>query len=67
MGSIRGNDTERAHMSELMEQSIQKVKQLPEQDQESIASIILQEIESEHRWESCSPVPTRPTSSRGCG
>jgi len=38
-------------MSHLMEQAIQKIKQLPEQDQESIASIILQEIESEHRWE----------------
>ena len=38
-------------MSQRIEQAIQKVKQLPEQDQESIASIILQEIESEHRWE----------------
>jgi len=38
-------------MSELMEKAIQKVKQLPEHDQESIAWIILQEIESEHRWE----------------
>jgi hypothetical protein len=38
-------------MSQLMELAIQKVKQLPEEDQESIASIILQEIESEHRWE----------------
>lgn len=38
-------------MSELMEKAIQKFKQLPEQDQESIASIILQEIDSEHRWE----------------
>jgi hypothetical protein len=37
-------------MSELMEKAIQKVKQLPEPDQESIASIILQEIDSEHRW-----------------
>ena len=38
-------------MSDLMEQAIQKLNQLPEQDQESIASIILQEIESEHRWD----------------
>ena len=38
-------------MSQLMELAIQKVKQLPEEDQESIASIILQEIESEHRWD----------------
>ena len=42
---------ERDQMSRLMEQAIQKLKQLPEQDQESIASIILQEIESESRWE----------------
>ncbi len=38
-------------MSKLIEQAFQKVRQLPEHDQESIASIILQEIESEHRWE----------------
>ena len=38
-------------MSQLIEQAIQKVKQLPEHDQVSIASIILQEIDSEHRWE----------------
>ena len=38
-------------MSTLMDQAIQKVKELPEQDQESIASIILQEIEAEHRWD----------------
>jgi hypothetical protein len=38
-------------MSRLMEQAIQELKQLPEEDQESIASIILQEIDSERRWE----------------
>ena len=38
-------------MSQLMELAIQQVKQLSEENQESIASIILQEIESEHRWE----------------
>jgi hypothetical protein len=37
-------------MSELMEQAFQKARQLPEGDQEAIASIILQEIESEQRW-----------------
>lgn len=37
-------------MSQRMEQAIQKVKQFPKQDQESIAAIILQEIESEQRW-----------------
>jgi hypothetical protein len=41
----------RGDMSPLMEQAIDKLKQLPEDDQESIASIILQEIESESRWE----------------
>jgi hypothetical protein len=39
------------HMSQLMEQAIQRARQLPEQDQESIASIILQEIEAERRWD----------------
>jgi hypothetical protein len=34
-----------------MEQAIEKARQLPEEDQEAIASIILQEIESERRWE----------------
>lgn len=38
-------------MSQLMEQAIQKARELPERDQEAIASIILQEIESEHQWE----------------
>jgi len=37
-------------MSQLMEQAIQKARQLPEGDQEAIGSIILQEIESERRW-----------------
>jgi hypothetical protein len=38
-------------MSKLMDQAFHKAKELPEQDQESIASIILQEIEPEHRWD----------------
>lgn len=38
-------------MSHLMERAIQKARQLPEHDQEAIASIILQEIESEQRWD----------------
>jgi predicted secreted Zn-dependent protease len=38
-------------VSRLMEQALQELKQLPEQDQDSIASIILQEIESQRRWE----------------
>jgi hypothetical protein len=37
-------------MSHLMEQAYQKVRELPEPDQEAIASIILHEIESEDRW-----------------
>jgi hypothetical protein len=37
-------------MSQLMEQAFQKAMQLPEGDQDAIASIILQEIESEQRW-----------------
>ena len=38
-------------MSELMEEAFLKARQLPESDQEAIASIILQEIEAERRWE----------------
>jgi len=38
-------------MSELMEQAFQQAKQLPEADQEAIAAIILQEIESDGRWD----------------
>ena len=37
-------------MSQLMEQALEKARQLPEHDQEAIAAIILQEIESERRW-----------------
>ncbi len=38
-------------MSPLMEQAIAAAEQLPEADQEAIASIILQEIESDRRWD----------------
>jgi hypothetical protein len=38
-------------MTQLIEQAIAKVRQLPEQDQDAIASIILHELESEQRWE----------------
>ena len=37
-------------MSQLMDQAFRKAKQLSESEQEAIASIILQEIESEDRW-----------------
>ena len=37
-------------MSQLMEQAIEKARQLPEADQEALASIMLEEIESEQRW-----------------
>ncbi|MFO0959711.1 MAG: hypothetical protein U0800_20120 [Isosphaeraceae bacterium] len=38
-------------MSRLMEQAIQRVKELPETDQDALASILLQEIEAERRWD----------------
>lgn len=38
-------------MSQPMEQAFEKARQLPEHDQEAIASLILQEIESERRWD----------------
>ena len=37
-------------MSQLMKRAFQEASRLPEEDQEAIASIILQEIESERRW-----------------
>ena len=37
-------------MTRLLEQAIAQAQQLPEEDQEAIASIILREIESERRW-----------------
>jgi DNA phosphorothioation-dependent restriction protein DptG len=46
-------------MCQLMERAFEKARQLPEHDQESIASIILQEIESEQRWDD---LFTRPES-----
>jgi hypothetical protein len=38
-------------MSKIVEQMFQKIVQLPLSDQEAIASIVLQEIESEQRWD----------------
>ncbi len=38
-------------MSRIVEQMFQKIVQLPESDQEAIAAIVLQEIESEQRWD----------------
>ncbi len=38
-------------MSQLMEQAILKARQLPEPEQEALASIMLQEIESDRRWD----------------
>jgi hypothetical protein len=38
-------------MSRLMEQAIQKLKARPDSDQDALASIMLQEIEAEQRWD----------------
>ena len=38
-------------MSQLIDEAIAKVRQLPNADQEALAAIILQEIEAEQRWE----------------
>jgi len=51
-GSVFDPETEGLPaMSQLMEQAFLKARELSESDQEAIASIILQEIESEGRWE----------------
>jgi hypothetical protein len=38
-------------MTRLLEHAIAQAKQLPDEDQEAIASIILREIDSERRWD----------------
>jgi len=38
-------------MTELLEQAISKIKTLPSDQQEALASIILEEIEEEKRWD----------------
>jgi hypothetical protein len=38
-------------MTQLLEEAIREAQQLSESDQEAIALIILQEIDSERRWE----------------
>ena len=38
-------------MTRLMEKAFEKARELPEDEQDAIASIILREIESEHRWD----------------
>lgn len=39
-------------MTELLEQAIEKVKALPECEQDSLAALILEELEDEARWQS---------------
>ncbi|MEQ8996511.1 MAG: hypothetical protein RID53_08405 [Coleofasciculus sp. B1-GNL1-01] len=38
-------------MTKLLEQAIEKVKTLPETDQDAIAALILEELEDETRWD----------------
>ncbi len=38
-------------MTQLMERAIEKARQLPDAEQGAIAAMILQEIESERRWD----------------
>jgi len=37
-------------MSQLLEQAVAKARALPAEDQDAVASIILEEIEDERRW-----------------
>ena len=39
-------------MTELLEQAIAQVKALPEREQDSLAALILEELEDEARWQS---------------
>jgi hypothetical protein len=38
-------------MTKLLEQAIERVRQLPETEQNAIAQIVLEEIESERQWD----------------
>ena len=38
-------------MSKLLEEAFSKIAELPEEDQDSIATWLLEELESEGRWE----------------
>ena len=38
-------------MTELLEQAIAKIKTLPDNEQDTIATIILEELEEERKWE----------------
>ena len=38
-------------MTELLEQAIAKIKNLPESEQDTIATIILEELEDETKWD----------------
>lgn len=38
-------------MTKLLEQALAKARQLPEAEQDAIARIVLDEIESEQRWD----------------
>jgi hypothetical protein len=38
-------------MTKLLEQAVAKAKELPEAEQDAIAQIVIDEIESERRWD----------------
>ena len=38
-------------MTKLLEQAVSKVKELPKAEQDAIAQIVMDEIESEQRWD----------------
>lgn len=38
-------------MTKLLEQAVEKAKNLPDSEQDAIASIILEELEDEAKWE----------------
>jgi hypothetical protein len=40
-----------AHMTELLEQAIAKLKTLPTDKQDAIATLILEELEEDRRWD----------------
>ena len=47
-------------MTEMLEKAISQMKQLPETDQDAMAHLILEELESERRWDASFAHPKSP-------
>ena len=51
-------------MSKLLERAIEEARKLPEEDQEALAYLMLEEIDSERRWDELFSQPVSPALER---